>query len=452
MPRVALCFVPAAVVALVTASSGAAGAQGLLDQDTLTGDWGGWRARLEAEGLQLGGASIDEVLGNPLGGTRQGAIYEGRLELFLNVDFERVLGWSGATFHAHAYQIHGRGLSGNDLDNLLLVSNIEAHRSTRLFDLWIEQQFIDRTVSVRIGQLAADDEFVVSQYAANFVNGTFGWPEILAANLPSGGPTYPLATPGVRVRGAPTRELSLSAAVFDGNPAGTGPGDPQRRDGSGTNFRLSDDAFAIVEAAYATDQDPDADGRPRTIKFGAWYHAGRFADQHFDASGRSLGDPASSGIPATHRGDYGFYLVVDQQFSRGAPGSGLGGFVRLAGNPSDRNLVSLYADTGATYRGLLPGRRDDVSGLAVGYARIGSAARARDRDTRSFTGRAVPVRDGELAIEATYQWQMARWWAIQPDVQYIVHPGGHAADPRFPAGTRPIPDALVLGLRSAMTF
>lgn len=452
MPRAAFGIVALTAGALIFALCGRTAAQDLLAQETLTGDWGGWRSSLEERGLQLGAASIDEALGNPLGGVRQGAIYDGRLELFLNVDFERLLGWSGATFHANAYQIHGRGLSGNDLDNLLLVSNIEADRSTRLFDLWIEQEFFDRKVSVRAGRLGADDEFVTSQYAASFVNSTFGWPAILAANVPSGGPAYPLATPGVRLRGAPTSEVSLSAAVFNGDPGGAGTGDPQRRNASGTSFRLSGDAFVIAEAAYAINQDPDASGRPRTVKLGVWYHAGRFADQHLDTSGLSLADPASSGVPAMHRGDHGVYLVLDQQFSRGAPGSGLGGFVRVAANPSDRNLVSLYADTGTTYKGLLPGRGDDVIGLAAGYARISSAARSLDRDVQAFSGRAIPVRDGELVLEVTYQWQMARWWVIQPDVQYIVHPGGHIADPGVPAGTRAIADALVLGLRSAVTF
>jgi porin len=452
MPRAPSGIAALTAAALITALCGRAAAQDLLAQDTLTGDWGGWRPRLEELGLQFGAASIDDGLGNPLGGVRQGAIYEGRLELFLNVDFERVLGWSGATLHANAYQIHGRGLSGNDIGNLLLVSNIEADRSTRLFDLWLEQEFFDRKVSVRAGRLGADDEFVTSQYAASFVNSTFGWPGILAVNLPSGGPAYPLATPGIRVRGAPTAELSLSAAVFNGDPGGPGTGDPQRRNASGTSFRLSGDALVIAEAAYAINQDPDASGRPRTIKLGAWYHAGRFADQHLDTSGLSLANPASSGVPAMHRGDHGVYLVLDQQVSGGTPGSGLGGFVRIAANRSDRNLVSLYADAGATDKGLLPGRGDDVVGLAAGYARISSAARSLDRDTQTFTGRAVPVRDGELILEVTYQWQMAHWWVIQPDVQYILHPGGHIADPGFRAGTRAIADALVLGLRSAITF
>ena len=451
MPRAPSSVAALTVAALIAAFCGHAAAQDVLAQETLTGDWGGWRPRLERLGLQFGAASIDEVFGNPLGGIRQGATYEGRLELFLNADLERLLGWSGAIFHANAYQIHGRGLSG-DIGNLLLVSNIEADCSTRLFDLWLEQEFLDGKLSVRAGRLDADDEFVTSQYAASFVNSTFGWPAILAENLPSGGPAYPLATPGVRLRGAPTAELSLSAGVFNGNPGGPGTGDPQYRNASGTSFRLSGDAFVIAEAAYAINQDPDANGRPRTLKLGAWYHAGRFADQHLDTSGLSLANPASSGVPAMHRGDQGVYLVLDQQFSRGAPGAGLGGFVRVAANPSNRNLVSLYADGGASYKGLLPGRGDDVIGLAGGYARISSAARSLDHDRQSFTGRAIPVRDSELILEVTYQWKMAHWWVLQPDVQYIVHPGGHIADPGVPTGTRAIPDALVLGVRSAFTF
>src|SRR6266853_1779525 len=89
------------------------------------------------------------------------------------------------------YQIHGRGLSANYLgNNLLTASNIEASRATRLFDLWLQQQLFGGLLSVRAGQIAADDEFIISQYGANFVNSTFGWPAIPAVNAPSGGPAY----------------------------------------------------------------------------------------------------------------------------------------------------------------------------------------------------------------------------------------------------------------------
>ena len=47
-----------------------------------------------------------------------------------------------------------------------------------------------------MGQLAADQEFQVTQYGGLFINHTFGWSTLPSADLPSGGPAYPLATPG----------------------------------------------------------------------------------------------------------------------------------------------------------------------------------------------------------------------------------------------------------------
>jgi porin len=199
----------------------------LFTRDALTGTWGGLRLSLEDRGIFLGADTIDEILGNVAGGTRQGAIYSGRLELLATVDLDKTIGWTGATAHANAYQIRGRGLSANDLgDNLATVSNIEAARSLRLFDLWIEQSLFDTALSIRAGQIAADDEFATSPTASIFINGTFGWPAILAADLPSGGPAYPLATPGLRIKYEATDAISLVAGLFNGDPAGSGPGNP----------------------------------------------------------------------------------------------------------------------------------------------------------------------------------------------------------------------------------
>ena len=54
-----------------------AASQGLMDRESLTGDWGGLRHRLDAAGLKLSGVYTGEVLGNPSGGVRQGAVAEG---------------------------------------------------------------------------------------------------------------------------------------------------------------------------------------------------------------------------------------------------------------------------------------------------------------------------------------------------------------------------------------
>src|SRR5262249_1762725 len=161
---------------------------------------------------------------------------------------ERVLGWAGALVHANGYLTHGYGLSARALaNNYLTVSNIEADRGDRLFDLWLQQTFLQGALSVRAGQIAASDEFLVSRTAALFLNGSYGWPAAVSANLPSGGPNYPLATPGVRLAYAATEKLSVKAAAFNGDPAGPGPGSALARDPSGTAFRVNRGAFVIAE-------------------------------------------------------------------------------------------------------------------------------------------------------------------------------------------------------------
>lgn len=423
--------------------------------DGLTGDWGGLRTSLRDAGLELGVTYIGEGLGNPAGGVKRGAIYEGRLEMSLDIDLAKAIGWDGALIHANAYQIHGRGLSAKDLgNNFLVASSIEALRSSRLFDLWFQQELFDRRVSVRAGQIAADDEFFISDYGATFVNSTFGWPGILAADLPSGGPAYPLATPGFRIKLQPAKSLTLSAALFDGDPAGPGQGDPQARDRSGTNFRTSDAPFTIGELAYAVKPDKSDDRLPATYKLGAWYHAGRFDDVRFDNTSRSLADPASNGIAATHRGNYGGYVVLDQMIWRrpDTEDEGLGAFLRLSGSPSNRNVIDFYADGGLTFKGIVPSRADDILGLGIAFARVSSAARNLDSDTNAFTGSDAPRRAFEAALELTYKAQVTPWWSIQPDLQFIIHPAGNAANPASASGTEPIPNAFIIGLRSTIKF
>src|SRR5438552_2127387 len=104
---------------------------------TLPRDIENARAVLANKGVQFHSIYFGDLLDNPLGGVRQGATYVGRLGLTVDADLEKILGWNGTAFHASIHQIHGHGLSGNNLDNLLVVSGIEALPATRLFNLWI---------------------------------------------------------------------------------------------------------------------------------------------------------------------------------------------------------------------------------------------------------------------------------------------------------------------------
>ena len=109
-------------------------------------------------------------------------------------------------------------------------------------------------------------------------------------------------------------------------------------------------------------------------------------------------------------------------------------------------------DAGATYQGLIPDRGEDVAGIAVGYAQVSSDLQGLDEDARTFAGMSTPVEDSEIVIEFVYAAQIAPWWLVQPDIQYIIHPGGNVADPDDPTGLSTVPDSFVLGIRSTVTF
>jgi porin len=450
------------VFALLLASGVALGvvgrsavADGLFEQDTLTTGWGGERKSLQDEGIQLSLSYIAETLSNPIGGVKQGTIYESLVTGTVELDLAKLIKWPGATFHVDGYQINGRGLTQNYVGNILDVSSIEALPTTRLHDLWLQQQAFEQKVSLRVGQIALDDEFYISQYAGLLINSTFGYPDLLAENLPGSGPGYPFAVPGVRLRVAPTDRLTLSTAVLNGNPAPPGPGNPQIRNGNGINFLIGEGGtLAIGEVAYTFDLEPTTSTWMSDVKLGFWYHGAAFPDLRVDTTGVSLANPSSTGIAALDHGNYGPYLILDKMLWQppNAGTRGVAGFLRVGGAPGDRNLLNVEIDAGLNAKGLLPRRQLDVAGLALGYVRIGGAARGTAADTSLFTGVAEPPLDYEAVIEATYQVNFAPWWYLQPDLQVILHPGGHHADPPPSPTGQPIPNALVFGVRSAITF
>ena len=413
------------------------------------GDPDGRRRALGEKGVTYRLNYVGEWQSNVSGGVGRGSDYMGRLEGVLDIDLGKLVGWRGWAFHVNGYQIHGDPLSRERINNLMPVSYIEALPATRLGELWLEQKFLGDKLKVRFGQMAADNEFHSSSYAAQFINNTFGWPMILAANLPSGGPAYPFATPGIKVQLDPNKSTSLLLGVFNGDPAGPGAGDPEKRDPFSAKFRVQDPPLIMAEAQYRYDQDKGASGLAGTVKFGAWTHFGRFDDQRLGTDSLGLADPASNGNPARVRDDHGIYGVIDQQIWRpktGEADKGVGVFARASASPSKQNLIDLYFDGGIVFAGF-PMRPDDALGFGAAYARISGRARAMDQDAVAL-GEAIVIRDFEALFEANYQAQILPGLQIDLDLQRVIHPGGHIAGPNGAA----IPDATVLTLHTLVKY
>ncbi len=448
----------AAGVAIAAGLSGAQAAEkakppaSIWEQDTLTGDWGGARTKLkDTTGIDINLAYIGESLAVLSGGINRRASYEGRFQLDVDTDLGTLVGWKGATTHFTVFNIHNGGFTAVDnVGSIADPSNIDALATTRLFTAWFQYGDPDKDrVSVRLGQLAGDDEFITSATAAGLINGTFGWAGILAANMTNGGPAYPLATPGIRVKVNPTKQIGIMAAVFSGDPAGRDCNDdPQVCNRHGTTFSISGGALWMGELQFKR-----AGALPGIYKLGAWYATVDFADQRygFDGFGNvvSLADPTVAG-PLNHRGNWGIYAVADQMVAPIGKDGGVNVFLSSGISPSDRNLLNFYIDGGVGFTGFIPDRPKDVLTFGVAYARISPDAAGLDQDTLLINGPPYPIRDYELMFELSYQWQIAPWWIVQPDLQYIVHPGGNVPHPDDPTAT--VGNAFVAGIRTAIKF
>lgn len=428
----------------------------------LLGDIYGVRPLLNEYGISLGLQETSEVLGNVTGGVRRGAAYEGLTSMSLGVDLGKAIGLEGGILNVSAFQIHGRNLGAENLYTLQTASGIEALRATRLWELWYQQSFAGGKADIKIGQQSLDQEFYGSAYSGLFINTMMGWPLIPSVNLYAGGPAYPLASLGVRLRVQPMENMTVLAGVYDDNPPG-GPffNDSQVRGASqsGTKFNLKTGALIFGEVQYAInapvigqmDHGNSKPGLPGIYKLGFYYDTGKFYDQRLDNTGLSLADPNTSGDPRVRRGNFSVYGVFDQVVWRPDPDGAktVGIFARIMGAPGDRNVSDFSVNGGVVLKAPFTGREADSVGLGFGFAKISPSATADDRDRFALNG-VSPVRGSETFIETTYQYQVAPWLTLQPDFQYVFTPAGGVSNP-FQPGKR-VGNSATFGLRTNIVF
>ncbi|MDD2877564.1 MAG: carbohydrate porin [Acidiphilium sp.] len=434
---------------------------GIWSRGNLLGTMGGLRTTLGNDGITLNAQDSETLLGNVAGGIKQGATMQGLTTVTLQIDTGKAFNIPNGTFNVSALQIHGRSLSPYYLDDLQTASGTEAEDSTRLWELWYDQGFDFGRADFKIGQQSIDQEFMVSKYSALFVNTMAGWPLVPSDDLYAGGPAYPLSALGGRLQYKPVDNETFLIGAFDDNPPG-GPfnDDPQSRDAGGTRFNTNTGALVIGEFQYAINQPHVGDmsyggeksGLPGTYKIGFWYDTASFPDQAYATNGVSLASPASSGKAAMRRHNFSLYAVADQTVWQSPRHSArtLNLFARIMGAPGDRNLIAYSFNGGVTLTAPLPGRDNDTAGIDIGIGKVGSGVTAHDRAIGYYTGAPYPVQGIETLIEATYQFQIAPWWQVQPDIQYVINPGGGSPDPVDAAHT--LRNELVVGVRTNVIF
>lgn len=382
--------------------------------------------------VKLSVVYTDEIWGNTRGGMRTGVRYLDNLDVTLTIDAERALGWRGVTLFAYGLYDNGAAFSRDVVGDAQTISNIETGvRAARLYQAWIDKRFGGEgaRASIRFGLYDLNSEFDTTDVGSLSLLSSHGiGPEFGQSGL-NGPSIFPSTSLAVRVDYKIDAHVVVRAAVLDGVP-----GDPAHPGRTAIKLSGRDGALLVGEVDYIDDETKAG--------VGVWRYTSPFAG--LDATGSpSL---AKNGGAERRADNGGLYLLVERRLIhsgglRAADGvkPGLAGFVQLGFANGRINPIEHYLGGGLVYTGLLRREHDDRVGVTVARASFG----APYRRAIAATGATGALGDrAETVIEMTYRTPLTAWLTVQPDVQYVIDPGGDPA----------LRDALAVGVRGEIGF
>jgi porin len=388
----------------------------------LFGDWGGERTTLANKGVTFDFFYVADLQANPVGGLTQTQAGWGRIRGTMDVDFGKLKGWNGFSFHVTGLWQFGGNL-GADIGVLANPSGLVSAHTTRLDSFWLQQAFLGNRVFVRAGQFAGLDFYGVQDYGASYLieplDYAFG--NLFSTTFES---FNPAATPAAEIRVVPWRTFYVKSAVLSSNR------NPYQQDTNGFHFQIRDSPDFVFETGFTRDM-PDASGHvaqigqklyPGNYKFGAAYNGGKFAN--------------AAGVESS--GNYLIYGMANQAVYRPAAGSnrGLDATLGFDWSPNSVNRQNSQITAGLRYNGPIPSRQQDGASLGFVYTHIGDPFQTVGIPT------GLPGLGSEKALELNYALWLRPYLLWQPVFQYYWDVGGDSR----------IPNAAVLGFRVKVDF
>ncbi len=365
--------------------------------------WSGAHGSLVDHGVSIELYVTDDLSWAARGGADPGATAErALLELVFDLDTGKSLGLEGGRLRVKVQSFVGKDGSA-EIGSLQEVSDIDTDTIVQAAPAWYEQRWADLGAFARLGWQDASTLFAYVDNGAGFLNSSMGYsPTIL------GFPTYPEPSFGLTAGSKLGGGLELRAGAFDASGQDVGALGPAA---SPVQLDIPSGQFLIGELVVRWDSS--LGGR---VGLGVWYHAGDF--ERFDGG--------------TEDGTQGAYLVLDQLLWSQAPGGGesLGSFLQLGLADPDVTAFQAHVGSGLVWSQPFLPKLGDSLGLGMTLVLVSDA-----------TGAGYDERE-EVAFELYYSFEPLTGLRFEPDLQYIVNPGG----------TSTLDDALVLTLRTTLSL
>ena len=416
-----------------------------------SGNWLGLRDSLEDRGIDFKVNWRANFLAIVDGGLEQRGGFDQELNFDANVDVAKLtradvleglsltgnVRWREATYSINKY-------SGTDSTfRPSAFTGGAGWRFRKAYATYVTPQVfgIKNFLTLSGGWQVPTDLFLVQPESKLFVNQSIRTAKGINPNLPWGGS---FSTWGGYLKLQPTSWLYAQTGFYLGYPFGT---DPLNHGLSFAGYRKNpslNGLYSISEVGV-------------TPKIGASKLPGKYAAGFIYWGVENTG---FDGVP--YDGNFQFYWQADQQLLREPPQQeeslptkgpadgksqipvqptkqnpqGLYFFSTINFAPPANNAMSFYVLGGLVYKGLIPGRDTDQTGVAFAYGSY-SFDSAQQDEQRGRTPRSY-----QAVLEFDYRIQINRWAYLQPTLQYIVRPGGRGL----------VTNDTILGIQFGATF
>ena len=432
------CLAGLAAVAAATSAVGAADAQAddIATSPYLSGDWGGQRQQLAAQGVVFNFGYGSQLAHNFSGGTDHLTRYTDQWEFGTTLDLDKRWGWQGTTFQFTMTDRNGRNLGADaDIGNNMLIQEVYGRGQTwHLTQLWLNQKLLEERLELKFGRMTVGEDFF--SFSCDFQNLSFcsAQPGNLVGSYWVNWPTSQWAA---RVKYHSSNDSYLQLGVYQVNPKYVDDDYARHNGWKPNNPSGTTGALIPLEAGW----QPRWRGLPGIYKIGAWYNTSNGDDLYLDVNRNARG---LTGLePLERSGQYGAYLSLQQQVTGSANGRGATVFLNFT--QADRNTAQLDRQLaiGVQYKGPFEQRPQDSLGLAVGATHNNEryADYVSQNNVRTG-GNTVAGGSYEYVGELYYAWTPVPSVSVRPNVQYIRHPGGTTRND----------DAFVIGLKTLVAF
>ncbi len=414
------------------------------------GNWGGVKPFLVNHGITVDASATTDLVSVLDGGLKRDTKAFHEFDLTTLFDTEQARLWPGGTVFVYFVGSTGEAPSAIVGDSQG-TSDIEAPESAKLYQAGYEHQIPSTETFLLVGLHDYSDDFNNLQYSSVLLNSGFVFsPDISQI----GASVFPDTGLAARLRARPSAGSYALIGIYEGMP-----GDPQNPRGTHIHLSRKEGAFYALELGIASPTEKEEDEKKEDEKeedekikkygdaengFHETASAEDLEEENDDMTdaGKSETGQADSKVTVEESyenhykagiggwildGDFvdareierssnmGFYLIGETALRHGTADSGeIGGFVKAGWAEGDRNEFSRFFGAGLAYRGFLQALDDDS--LTVAVYNLTRAMSYRKFDPESP--------DAENVVELSYRFTARAGLVLQPDLQYVIFPGG----------------------------